>query len=195
MFDKIRTVTRTAMLAIAAASVLATGASSQTIQIDPGKLRILPERNLKIPENRILRPIACPDPAAVDIRLANIRSRLHEGATYFDFDVVGTIRNVGAGAWSSGRGQQVASLKRNIGSSTTLASRDFIRLSPGESFTLSSPMSVYAGEEFPPDLELSIGYDPDIRIDGNPANDDCRMGNNSRRLSGSELMGRLSAGH
>jgi hypothetical protein len=191
MFDNIKASTRAAMLAVATVSVLVTGASAQSLQIDPGKFNILPHGNLKVPEDRILR-VACPDPSAVEIGLANIRARRGASGTFFEFDVVGTIRNVGAGAWSSGRGQQVASLKRT---GATLASRDFTRLSPGDGFTLTGRMSVHAAEEFPPNLELSISYDPDIRIDGNPANDDCRMGNNSRRLSGSELMNRLRAGH
>ncbi|MEX0954342.1 MAG: hypothetical protein WDZ83_03910 [Rhizobiaceae bacterium] len=195
MFDKIRILTRAATLAVAAASVLATAAAAQVIQVDPGKFRVLPKHQFQVPGDRILRPIACPDPAAVEIGVTNIRSRLQSGVTYYDFDVVGTVRNVGGGAWSSGRGQQFASLLRHRGASATLATRDFMRLSPGASFTLTSRMSLAASEEFPPDLEIAIGYDPDIRLDGNRANDDCRMGNNSRRLSGRDLMGRLHAGH
>lgn len=195
MFNRIRTATRAAILAAATISVMATGAAAQLIQVDPGKFQVLPDRGVRVPQGRILEPIACPDPATVEIGVANIRSRLRSGVTYYDFDIVGTIRNVGRGEWSSGRGQQFASLVRNSGASQTLVSRDFTRLSPGASFALASRMSLAASEEFPPDLELAIGYDPDIRLDGNPANDDCRMGNNSRRLSGRDLMRQLHAGH
>lgn len=193
MIDKIKTATRAAMLAVATVSVAATGAAAQLIQIDPGKFQVLPDPRVRVTRGPALGAIACPDPAAVEIGVSNIRSSLQSGVTYYDFDVVGTVRNVGRGAWSSGRGQQFASLRRHAGA--TLASRDFMRLAPGESFMPASGMSLAASEEFPPDLEIAIGYDPDIRLDGNRANDDCRMGNNSRRLAGRNLMRLLHAGH
>ncbi len=180
---------RTAALAAAAATALATGASAQTIQVDPGKLNTLrPGPQIQLPPDRLR--LACPDPAAAELRLTNIRVRSEGSARHYDFDVVGTIRNLGAAAWSSGRGQQVAGLKRGA---ATVASRDFVSLAPGASFTLTTRMSLYSADEFPPGVELSIGYDPDIRLDGNPANDDCRSGNNLRRLSGHELL-RLASG-
>lgn len=50
-------------------------------------------------------------------------------------------------------------------------------------WNISSP----AEGEFPPSYMLEIGYDPDIRIDGNPNNDDCRLGNNRLERSGAEV--------
>ena len=180
---------RIAALAAAAAAALATGATAQTIQIDPGKLKPqLPGPQIQLPPGGLR--LACPDPAAAELRLANIRIRSEGAARYYDFDVIGTIRNLGAAAWASGRGQQLAGLKRG---STTVASRDFVSLAPGQGFTLTTRMSLYSADEFPPGVELSIAYDPDIRLDGNPANDDCRTGNNVRRLSGYELL-RLASG-
>jgi hypothetical protein len=32
-----------------------------------------------------------------------------------------------------------------------------------------------------------VSYDPDIRLDGNPKNDDCNTSNNVRDRAGSEL--------
>ena len=183
-----KTIRATALAAVAM-TVLATAASAETLRIDPGKVQIKPRHQIEVLPERLLPRLACPDPAAVELRVANVRTRRGTSGTVYEFDVVGTVRNVGAGTWSSGRGQQIASLARN---GTTVSSRDFVSLSPGASFSLSHRMSIHAAEEFPPEMSLRISYDPDIRIDGNTANDDCRTGNNQRRLTGQELL-RLAA--
>ncbi len=41
--------------------------------------------------------------------------------------------------------------------------------------------------EFPPNFKLYLSYDPDIRMDSNPQNDDAIMTNNMRELSGMKL--------
>ncbi len=48
-------------------------------------------------------------------------------------------------------------------------------------------MSPPAEGEFPPSYVLEIGYNPDIRIDGNPNNDDCRLGSNRLERSGAQM--------
>lgn len=176
--------------ALAVAAFTATAAQADGPVLDLGKARILPERQIQLPPERIRPVIVCTDPAAVEIRVSNVRTRPDGAATIYDFDVVGTVRNIGITPWSSGRNQQSANLAFG---GRVVAWRDFTALAVGASVSLRSRMSLYASDEFPPSVELSITYDPDIAIDGNRGNDDCRLGNNTRRLSGSELLG-LAAG-
>jgi hypothetical protein len=42
-------------------------------------------------------------------------------------------------------------------------------------------------QEFPPGYRFTIVFDPDIRMDGNAANDDCTTKNNSTVISGDEI--------
>ena len=48
-------------------------------------------------------------------------------------------------------------------------------------------------QEFPPTYEFVIEYDPDIAVDGNRANDDCRSSNNRRTIRGDEINAQLRA--
>ena len=176
--------------ALAVAAFTATAAQADQLVVDLGKARILPGRQIQLPPERIQPLIVCTDPAAAEIRVSNVRTRRDGAAIIYDFDVVGTVRNIGVTAWSSGRDQQSANL--TLGS-RTVARRDFPALAAGGSVSLRSRMSLHGSDEFPPSVELWITYDPDIFIDGNRGNDDCRLGNNTRRLSGSELLG-LAAG-
>jgi hypothetical protein len=43
-----------------------------------------------------------------------------------------------------------------------------------------------------PDFELRITYDPDIRLDGNKANDDCAERNNVRKLRSRDISRALA---
>ncbi len=42
-------------------------------------------------------------------------------------------------------------------------------------------------DEFPSTFRLVIVYEPDIRNDGNPKNDDCRMNNNTLERTGADM--------
>lgn len=46
-----------------------------------------------------------------------------------------------------------------------------------------------ASLEFPPDFTLTLEYDPDLFVDGNPHNDDRNSFNNSVTKPGSEIHG------
>lgn len=48
-------------------------------------------------------------------------------------------------------------------------------------------LQVPAEGEFPPNYRTIIVYDPDIRMDGNPNNDDYNVGNKDRSRSGTGI--------
>ena len=45
-----------------------------------------------------------------------------------------------------------------------------------------------ASDEFPPSYRFRVVFDPDIRQDGNSANDDCNRSNNEIVISGAEIQ-------
>jgi len=48
-------------------------------------------------------------------------------------------------------------------------------------------MNWRTSQEFPPSFELYLNYDPDIRLDGNPQNDDAVPANNSKQIDGQKI--------
>lgn len=138
-----------------------------------------------------LRP-NCPNPAvrALD---ANVIRRSGSQATV-RFTAV--VENMGRVAYVSRPGQQGFTLSRDTSGrvASVVARRDFPRLNPGQRVTLSwtQTISRYGYGEFPPVFLAAIGYDPDIRLDSNPANDDCRGTDNRRTLNGQIVNAMLS---
>ena len=139
----------------------------------------LPQIN---PEIRIELTAACPDPAAVAIQASVVAAA--PDLSWADVALTGVVRNNG-GAYASGANQQVALLQTTAGA--TLGQANFPILAPGQSVNIGSTIRVASGDEFLPDVQLQISYDPDIFIDGNTANDDCRMGNNQTVLTAAQL--------
>ena len=76
----------------------------------------------------------------------------------------------------------------------SVAFQDFPRLNPGQQTVLTwhQNISQYGYGEFTPVFEARLSFDPDIRLDGNPSNDDCRMNNNRKRLSGQTINAMLA---
>jgi len=68
---------------------------------------------------------------------------------------------------------------------------DMVDLAPGATQTITHQRDWDASSpnegEFPPSFRLAISYDPDIRMDSNPDNDDCNMNNNRIEKSGTEI--------
>ncbi|KMW56443.1 hypothetical protein AIOL_001397 [Candidatus Rhodobacter oscarellae] len=95
------------------------------------------------------------------------------------------IKNVGGINWVSNRNQQTAMIGDDFGRAN--ARRDFTRLDAGSHFVLRHDVNWNLANEFPSGFRASINYDPDIYIDGNPANDDCRRNDNSRSISAAEI--------
>ncbi|MEN9216456.1 MAG: hypothetical protein Q6K90_03920 [Gloeomargarita sp. HHBFW_bins_162] len=143
-----------------------------------------------VPVSKPLPVLTCPDPAAqaVHFTLVN-RTTPFQGRVR----ITGVIRNQGTAAYQSGANQQFVYLYEQMpgGRPQLVAQRSFQNLTPGQEVTVvfernwnsSSP----AEGEFPPSYILEVGYDPDIRIDANPNNDDCRLGNNRLERSGSAI--------
>jgi hypothetical protein len=132
----------------------------------------------------------CIDPAAasIDFSITN-RTSLFGGVVR----VVGKVKNVGNATFESGRGQQIAQLLEIVpgGTPRVVASAPFERLAPGAEvplvFSRAWNASSPAEGEFPPTYRLVLSYDPDIAIDGNTKNDDCRTDNNRLERSGTAI--------
>lgn len=121
--------------------------------------------------------INCPAPAVQSItarRLVGNQIRIEA-----------VIKNVGGLNWTSNRFQQAAMIGDAFGNLGT--KQDFTNLPAGNSFTLTMQTTWNPAHEFPSGFTASIAYDPDIYIDGNPANDDCRRGDNARTITPAEI--------
>ena len=131
--------------------------------------------------------IACPNPALHSLRPMVI-SQTRNGAT---IQITAIVRNVGAADYVSNPGQQHVILLMD---GQPVAQRDFPRLSRGQQMTLAwhQDISRYGYGEFTPVFEARLGFDPDIRLDGNPSNDDCRMTDNRKRLNGQTINAMLA---
>ena len=127
----------------------------------------------------------CPDPAAHRIDFSIVqRTSQFAGRV----KIVGVVKNVGQAAYESGPNQQDMYIYEN---NRLVARQPFHNLAPGQEVTVqherawnsSSP----AEGEFPPAYKLAVSYDPDIYIDGNPKNNDCRSANNQKERSGADI--------
>lgn len=124
--------------------------------------------------------LACPDPIAQEISFRLAR-RYNE--TVGMVHVVGTVRNNG-GDYRSGRNQQLIQLLED---GQVIEQRPFTNLGSGESISVSRYIQWHTTNEFPPTYKIAIVYAPDISVDGNMANDDCRLTNNTRQRSGQDI--------
>ena len=135
---------------------------------------------------------ACVDPAITKIGVRNI-TRLPSGAYTFTLSAV--LRNAGTADYRSQPNQQtVAVYEVGLGARRLLTSQRFGNLRVGEvqEIRLGVP-SWWVSNEFPPSYEFAIQYDPDIAIDGNRANDDCRSANNKLGVTSEEINAQLRA--
>ncbi len=145
------------------------------------------------------RPLPqCIDPAAVDIRFEIVRRDTQFRGRV---RITGVVRNIGNAAFTSNPGTQQASAQLYevpagaTSGGTLRAHTNFNALAVGGTVTVSYERdwnsSSPAEGEFAPSYKLMIVYDPDIRLDGNPNNDDCNMSNNTRQRSGTEINAML----
>lgn len=152
---------------------------------EPIKPAVDPEKRKQI------NPIPkCPDPAVQRIDFAIVsKTSQFSGKVR----ITGVVKNVGFEPYISGPNQQEVFLYEGpMGGTPRLVARQkFQNLNPGQevrvvyerNWDASSP----AEGEFPPSYKVIITYDPDIRMDGNPKNDDCNMNNNQKERSGTEI--------
>lgn len=140
----------------------------------------------------------CPDPALRGLTF-KIVERTPAHRVSGRVSLIATVENVGKAEYRSRPNQQIVELYETVPgrSPRRVAAREFTNLAPGQRIDLvwtrvwnaASP----AEGEFPPTYEARISYDPDIRIDGNPANDECNATNNVARLNGKSINEALRA--
>lgn len=130
-------------------------------------------------------PNVCPDPAAQRIDFGILsKSSQFQGRVR----VTGIVKNVGIGAYESSPTQQNMLLYEDT---RVVANQPFHNLTPGQEVRVTYDRNWNASSpsegEFPPTYKLLVVYDPDIKLDSNPKNDDCNGGNNRLERSGSGI--------
>lgn len=132
------------------------------------------------------------DPAIISLK-ANVTKL---SATKVEIEIVGTIKNNGGKTFKSGPGQQAVrlyaypSLSFGGAKGKVLLEREFTTLKAGQhiSYRYTMTWDVTPGVgRIPHDYVFQIDYDPDIRMDGNPNNDDANLTNNKKSLRHSDI--------
>jgi hypothetical protein len=125
----------------------------------------------------------CPDPAAqrIDISRASTANRR--------VTITGVMRNLGGGYETRPNQQQITLYETRAGvpGGRVVASAPFGNLTPGQEVRVNYSVIWNSGQEFPPSYKLMISYDPDILIDANTRNDDCRNNNNEVTRNGEDI--------
>ncbi len=123
----------------------------------------------------------CPDLAVMPIQFHIVRKTSRFNAIV---RITAVVKNIGGQDYISGSNQQSIylyvgrELKRNIG---------FERLAVGATRTVTYDINFSLSNEFPPMIEALISQDPDIGMDGNKKNDECKTSNNSQQRSSHEI--------
>lgn len=137
----------------------------------------------------------CPDPA-IELRIG--WPQRNADGTYM-FRLLALVTNQGNATFSSARNQTGVTINEGGRAlhTSTWSSRwaNKVELVPGAGTTagLAFVESWNPGSEFLADFSAAITYDPDIRADGNRANDDCGSGNNRATLSVAEVRRTLES--
>lgn len=90
------------------------------------------------------------------------------------------LKNVGSADYVTRPNQQTVQIYHG---SRLLTNAPFGNLRAGQVEIITAQLPWNAAEEFQQGLKALIAYDPDIRLDGNPRNDDCNMGNNQKTVA------------
>lgn len=182
--------------AVAAVCVLTSGASVALAgpgdrnlkpQVDPRLVRPTP-RITPTPRFTPLPVRPCRvDPAVGTITLIKGPRRGMLRVSY-------TVNNLGTSAWRSGPNQQnvTVSVKNNNTGRTQRFTQRLPGAAPARGLMLrtATPFIPNAVDdfEFGGTVEIRIGYDPDIAIDGNDCNNDINMANNRRVIDTRQIM-------
>jgi hypothetical protein len=140
-----------------------------------------------------MKAVGCPDPAITELRVG--WPAKNPDGTY-TFRVVAIVTNVGQAPFESARRQTGITLKEGprVLSSGVWPSRmaETIALARGEAFSQVATVTRWSPtSEFLTDFTAELSYDPDIRMDSNPKNDDCGAGNNRKVLTVAEVRRQL----
>ncbi|HEY8604417.1 hypothetical protein [Tsuneonella suprasediminis] len=178
------------MIAVAGSEPLV--AQSVSTRIKPG---VEAKPVLRKPLTRPLPTGKCigPDPAVTKLTVEGVR--LSEGGADYRFYVYAQVRNLGQAAYRSSAGQQELVIVSQGGQRERLIAIDFPSLDPGQERGAVKEVTLSTSDEFTPTLSATIVYDPDIRNDGNAANDDCETGNNRKVITSQQLAQKLVEAH
>lgn len=128
------------------------------------------------------------DPSIVSVTLT-------KGARRGQVRISYVVANAGSSAWRSGANQQGVHLRAvNANTGGVFASDRPLTGAAAAGATMqrfTTPMidNAFDDFEFAGSLDLRIGYDPDILIDGNGCNDDGNTANNEFLLDNGEILG------
>ncbi len=163
-------------LLIGAGNASATGLIQlEGVQMQPNLPDLVVRPNLPAISGAI--GINCPAPAVRSMTAHRIGGDMVR--------IVAEIANIGGVNFQSGEGQQLVTLSDGRG--RPVGYRGFVTLAAGDSFTFSTERRWNPASEFQEGFSAHIDYAPDIFIDANPANDDCRMGDNARSITPAEI--------
>lgn len=115
------------------------------------------------------------DPAVVNLRFWT--SKLPSGDKLM---IQGIVKNIGGKDFSSGTKQQIQLWEVSTPTSRKMVQQiEFSSLRAGQEISINYERpALKPSDEFPPNYEVLIVYDPDIFSDANPNNDDANMKNN-----------------
>lgn len=175
---------------LSVASVIATMAvATSTIAGPIAPKGITPNRNIPIGTTLpVLSALCTPDPAIVSVTLT-------KGARRGQVQISYVVANLGSSAWRSGAEQQGVHLRAvNANTGGVFVSDRPLTGAAAAGATMqrfTTPMinNAFDDFEFAGSLDLRIGYDPDILIDGNRCNDDANDGNNVVHLDNGDILG------
>lgn len=151
----------------------------------------------KLPDRA--RPGYGPALAVCDVDPAIASITLTKGARPGDVRVSYEVVNRGRSAWRSGAEQQLVLVKTVNGNTGETFDQDRaltgVAAAGASMQRASTPMIAHAFDsfEFGGTVDVTVVYDPDIRIDGNACNDDRRSGNNTASIDAATVFAFVSS--
>lgn len=146
----------------------------------PGKPGIQPR--IRKPGLKPIKPGAlqktCINPAIVKLQVQLVR-RDSRHRFQGRIRLTARLKNIGNADYVTRPNQQTVQLYYGR---RMLKNQPFGNLRKGETKTIAVELPWNAAGEFQGNLKAMIVYDPDIRMDGNPRNDDCKMSDNSKTI-------------
>lgn len=138
--------------------------------------------NVKLPVSKAVSTANNVNLSVIDPAVTNITFTTIKLASGDKMRVTGIVKNKGGKNYESSENQQVIQLweVRSSNDKQKLKEISFVRLNAGQELKISVDLpALKPGNEFPPDYQVLIVYDPDILMDANKNNDDANYGNNT----------------
>ncbi len=170
--------------------------SVQPQQIQPQQIQPQQVTPQQVRPGRPLQ-LACPDPAIVSFSVGRITSTPGPAPgnwPIYTIQLRAVLKNVGGGAYNTRPNQQAVAIIERGSRTRDVKYQPFGNLGVGAQVMVTAQIRNWRrSNEFPPNYEAHIRYDPDISIDGNPQNDDCRGANNKRTITGAQINAAIDA--